>query len=265
MHVLQYRRVLSGQALRCVVLAGILSGLSACDFRVTNPGPTSDAALSDTLSFSAQVTGVEHQLGNGKNYQVLQGAIVARELFPTGMSGQFGIEPRNWVGFLVTEEQADPWNNLVQAGWLSGQALTRMKQGLGDGFSKHPLVAQALVWRGFVYRVLGEAMCVSVINDGPPTPARDNLARADSAFTAAIAVAIAAGNANLVTAAYAGRAQVRVDLGDWAGAVADAANVPTAFKYQMPYFTNVDEFGYNRTMWSSTSQSFNKATSVWGT
>lgn len=265
MHIIQNRRALRSHALRGLVLAGALGGLMACDFKVTNPGPTADAFLADSLSLSAQVAGVAHMLGDGMNYQVLQGAIVARELFPTGQSGQFGIEPRNWVGFLVTEEQGAPWNSLSQARWLSDQVMERMQQVLGGAYSKHPLVAQGLIWRGYVYRVMGEAMCVSVIDNGPSTPARDNLVRADSAFTAAIAVATAAGNANLVTAAYAGRAQVRVDLGDWAGAVADAAKVPTAFKYQMPYFTNVDEYGYNRTMWSSSAQSFYKSTSVWGT
>jgi starch-binding outer membrane protein, SusD/RagB family len=265
MQIFQNRRALRGHALRGLVLAGALGGLAACDFKVTNPGPTADAFLADTLSLSAQVAGVAHMLGDGMNYQVLQGAIVARELFPTGQSGQFGIEPRNWVGFLVMEEQGSPWNSLSQARWLSDQATTRMQDVLGTAYATHPLALQGLIWRGYVYRGLGEAMCSSIINGGAPTPARDNLLRADSAFTSAIAIATAIGNTNLLNAAYAGRAQVRVDLNDWPGAASDAGKVPTSFKYQMPYFTNVDEYGYNRTMWSSSSQSFYKSTSTWGT
>ncbi|MDB4885009.1 MAG: RagB/SusD protein [Gemmatimonadetes bacterium] len=251
---------------RALALAGALAGLTACDFTVTNPGPTADRFLTDTLSLAAQVNGVAYSLGDGMNYQVLHSAVVSRELFPTGQSGQFGIEPRNWVGFLVTEEQGLPWNPLARARWLSDQSLIKMKAALGDAsFAKHPTVAQALIWRGFTYRVLGEAMCYAVIDKGPATPARDNLVRAESAFTAAITVATAANNTPLVNAAYAGRAQVRVDLADWTGAVSDAAKVPTSFKYQMPYYANVDEYGYNRTQWSSSSQSFYKATSAWGT
>jgi hypothetical protein len=266
MHTYKTRRALRGHALRGLALAGALVGLSACDFKVTNPGPTADQFLSDTLSLLAQVNGVAFSLGDGMNYQVLQGAVVARELFPTGQSGQFGVEPRNWVGFLVTEEQGAPWNPLARARWLSDQSLIRLRTALGEAaFAKHPTVAQALVWRGFTYRVLGEAMCVSIIDRGPATPARDNLVRAESAFTAAIAVATAANNTALVNTAYAGRAQTRVSLGDWTGALADAGRVPTALKFQMPYFANVDEYGYNRTMWASSSASFYKATSVWGT
>lgn len=265
MYRYQTRRARRGLALRGLGLAGALAGLSACDFKVTNPGPTADKFLTDTLSLTAQVNGVAYALGDGMNYQVLHSAVASRELFPTGQSGQFGIEPRNWVGFLVTEEQSTPWNSLSRARWLSDQSLARLKSVLGVAFATHPTAAQALVWRGFAYRVLGEAMCVAIIDRGPATPAKDNLVRAESAFTAAIAVAAAANNATLVNAAYAGRAQVRVDLGDWTGAVVDAAKVPTTLKYQMPYYANVDEYGYNRTMWSSSSQSFYKATSVWGT
>ena len=260
---LQSRRI-RGRA-RAAVLAGTLAALAACDFKVTNPGPTADKFLADTLSLSAQVSGVAYTLGDGMNYQVLHSAVASRELFPTGQSGQFGVEPRNWVGFLVTEEQATPWNSLSRARWLSDQSMRRLQSVLGAAFPSHALTAQGLVWRGFTYRVLGDAMCVSIIDKGKPTSARDNLVRAESAFTAAITVAAAAKSPALVTAAYAGRAQVRVELGDWTGAVADAGQVPTAFKYQMPYYANVDEYGYNRTMWSSTAQSFYKATSTWGT
>lgn len=253
-------------ARRSLALVAVLGGLSACDLKVTNPGPTQDAFLSDSLSLAAQVAGVGYTLGDGMNYLVLHSAVVTRELFPTGQSGQFGIEPSNWVGLLVTEEQGTPWNLLSRARWLGDQAVARLQKVLGPtAFAKHPQAAQALIWRGFTYRVLGEEMCVSIINGGPATPARDNLVRAESSFTAAIAVATAANNMTLVNAAYAGRAQVRVSLADWTGAVSDAGHVPTSFVYKMPYFDNVDEYGYNRTMWSSTAQSFYKATSAWNT
>ncbi len=258
-----------GTARRRRVRAGAvmaMAALTACDFSVTNPGPTEDKFLSDTLSLSAQVAGVAYTLGDGMNYQILHSAVATRELFPTGQSGQFGVEPSNWVGLLVREEQGTPWNVLSRARWLSDQSVARLQKVLGTAASaNHPLMAQALIWRGFTYRVLGESMCVSVMNKGPATPARDNLVRAESAFTAAIAVATAANNAALTSAGRAGRAQVRVGLGDWAGAVTDAGAVSSTFMYQMPYFSNVDEYGYNRTMWSSTAQSFYKATSAWGT
>ncbi|GAC1515714.1 MAG: hypothetical protein NVS1B4_07330 [Gemmatimonadaceae bacterium] len=256
------------RGVRGVALGLAAAAFSACDFKVTNPGPTLDKFLSDSLSFAAQVNGAAYSLSDGLNYQVLHSAIAARELFPTGQSGQFGIEPRNWVGFLVSEEQSSPWNMVQRSRWLADQTLARMRATLGDAsFARHPLVAEAQVWRGFAYRVLGESMCVSIVDKGPARPPQENLVRAESSFTNAIATAKAANKPVLVTAAYAGRAQVRVLLGKWGEASTDASrdSVPTSFVYKMPYFGNVDEYGYNRTMWSSTDSAVYKAHSVWNT
>ena len=248
------------------VLGLALVGLAACDFKVTNPGPTLDEYLSDTVAIRAEVNGVGYSLSDGLNYLALQGAVAARELFPTGTSGQFGIEPRNWVGFLLTEEQGAVWNNLHRARWLGDQVVTRIRGTLGEAaFAKHPLAAQALVWRGFTYRVLGENMCYSVIDGGPLKPATEDLQRAESTFTAAIAIATAANSTSLVNAAYAGRAQARMLQGNWDGAKADAAVVPTNFTYQMPYYATGDAPGYNRIYWSSTTEGLYKSHSTWGT
>ena len=258
--------ILTRRVTRGIALAGFAAASTACDFKVTNPGPTLDRFLSDSLALKAQVAGIGYTLADGMNYAVLHTAVASRELFPTGQSGQFGIEPRNWVGFLVTEEQGTPWNTTSRSRWLADQAVIRLQTVLGaERFAKHPTAAQGLIWRGFAYRVLGESMCVAIIDKGPSAPARANVVRAESTFTAAITVGTAANTPILVNAAYAGRAQTRILLGNWTGATADAAMVPTLFVYQMPYFANVDEFGYNRTMWSSSDQSFYKATSVWGT
>jgi hypothetical protein len=255
------RRLVPGLAVVCGILA-----VSACNFDVTNPGPTQDAFLDDTAAFTAQVNGIALALGDAMNYTALQGAIVTRELFPTGMTGQFGVEPHNMFGELVPDEQGDPWSNGQQARWLAAQALERFGKVLDEAeFNSSPDVAQAELWQGYANRFMGENMCQSVIDGGAPTPSTDYLHKADSAFTAAIATAQAASLPEVVTAAIAGRAAVRMDLGDWEGALADAAEVPTDFVFEMPYYDIGDEYGYNRVYWSSTSASFNKATSVWGT
>jgi hypothetical protein len=248
-----------------VALSGILA-ISACNFDVTNPGPTQDAFLNDTAAFTAQVNGIALALGDAMNYTALQGAVVARELFPTGMTGQFGIEPHNMFGELVPDEQGTPWSSGQQAKWLAAQALTRFREVLGDqAFGSSPEVARAQLWQGYVNRFMGENMCQSIVDGGAPTPSSDYLVTAEGAFTQAIATAQAASLPDVVTAATAGRASVRVDLGDWSGALADAAEVPTDFVFMMPYYDIGDEYGYNRVFWSSTSASFYKATSVWGT
>lgn len=240
--------------------------MGACNFDVVNPGPVQDKFLSDTTAITAEVNGMGQSLGNAMNYIVLQGAVAARELFPTGMTGQFGVEPQNISGLLTPDEQGDPWFNAQQARWLAEHGLERFKTALGDQrFASSALVAQAQLWAGYANRTLGENMCQAIIDGGAPTPSADYLRRAEANFTSAIATATAAGKPDLVNAATAGRAAVRVDLGNWAGAVADAALVPTSFVYVLPYYDIGDEYQYNRTYWSSTAASFYKATSAWNT
>ena len=242
--------------------------LGACNFDVNNPGPVRDAFLSDTNAFSAEVNGMGRQLSGALNFVTLQGGIATREIFPTGQTGQFGIEVNNMAGFLIPDEQGDPWSNAQQARWLAEHGLERLQATLGDQFGKHPLVAQAQLWAGYANRLLGENMCTAIFDGGAPQAPIEYLKRAETFFTSAIATATAANkptSATIITAAYAGRAAVRVQLGNWAGAVTDAAMVPTTFTYVIPYYDIGDEYQYNRTYWASTSQSINKAHSVWNT
>jgi hypothetical protein len=125
-------------------------------------------------------------------------------------------------------------------------------------------VARANLWAGYANRLLGENMCQAVFDGGPPTDNEDYLTRAQDQFTTAIAVGQAAGLSDVVTAARAGRAAVRVFLGDWSGAVADAQTVPDDFVWQISYFEIGNEYQYNRIAWSSMNQPY-KAHTVWGT
>lgn len=245
-------------------LAGALA-LSACDFEVTNPGPVQDEYLNDVAAIPAQVNGMALSLSRALNYVVYQGGIVTRELFPTGMAGQFGIEPRNMVGFLTPQEQGSPWSESQQARWLAERGVARFEEILPAAqFGANANVAQALVWVGYSNRLLGESMCQAVFDGGAPQPSAEYLKRAEAAFTRAIPIANAAKRTDLATAAAAGRASVRMDLGNWEGALADAATVPTDFAYRMQYFDIGDEYAYNRTAWASMSRPYTGHT-VWNT
>ena len=111
--------------------------------------------------------------------------------------------------------------------------------------------------------MLGENFCDGVINGGPLEPYTVYLERAEANFTEAIAVATAANNANLVSAATAGRASVRLLRNNLTGAATDAAAIPSAFAYRMPYFTT-DLDQYNRIYWASANQPY-RAHTVWNT
>ena len=93
------------------------------------------------------------------------------------------------------------------------------------------LTAQANLYAGFSYAALGMAMCQAAFDKGPLVNQLGMFALAEERFTAAIAAAQAASATNVLNAAYAGRARVRLYQHNKAGAIADAQLVPAGFVF----------------------------------
>ena len=93
------------------------------------------------------------------------------------------------------------------------------------------LEAQANLYSGFSYAALGMAMCQAAFDKGPLVNQLGIFALAEQRFTAAIAAAQAASLTNVLNAAYAGRARVRLYQHNNAGAIADAQLVPAGFVF----------------------------------
>ena len=93
------------------------------------------------------------------------------------------------------------------------------------------LTAQANLYAGFSYAALGQSMCQAAFDMGPLVDQKGMFALAEQRFTAAIAAAQTAGLTNVLNAAYAGRARVRLYQHNAAGAIADAQLVPAGFVF----------------------------------
>lgn len=93
------------------------------------------------------------------------------------------------------------------------------------------LTAQANLYAGFSYAMLGQSMCQAAFDMGPLVDQKGMFTLAETRFTAAIAAAQTAGLTNVLNAAYAGRARVRLYLHDATGAIADAQLVPSGFVF----------------------------------
>lgn len=251
------------RAVPCLTTVTCVALLSACQLDVTNPGPIQADALGDAKAIPSVVNGAGRDLAEALNWVAYTGAAVAREIFPAGSTGSFGITPRQQAGKLTDDDGNDWWNQAQRARWTAESAVERAKTVLGASANTSAQLAQALVWAGFANRLLGENFCDGVINGGPLEPFTIYLERAEANFTEAITVATAANNANLVTAATAGRASVRLHRNNLAGAATDAATVANTFVYRMPYFTT-DLDQYNRIYWASANQPY-RAHTVWNT
>ena len=256
----------SGTSLRigsCLTSLGLVALLAGCQLDVTNPGPIQAERLNDPKALTAVVNGAGRDLAEALNWVAYTGGAVAREIFPAGSTGSFGITPRQQSGNLADDDGNDWWNQAQRARWTSEDAVERVKTVLKETSSNSVSLAQALIWAGFANRLLGENFCDGVINSGPLEPYTVYLERAEQNFTEAITVATAANNANLVSAATAGRASVRLLRNNLTAAATDAAGIPNAFAYRMPFFTT-DLDQYNRIYWASANQPY-RAHTVWNT
>lgn len=260
-HVAQcMRRSRRKIALLAIVPALALAG---CDFDVSNPGPIQDRFLDDPAAHGAMVNGAGRALSEALNWTAYTGAAISRELHPAGSTGSFGITPKQQVGILAPDETNTQWNLASRARWMAETGAERIRESLGSTFDKSPRAAQILVWAGYANRHLGENWCEAVIDGGPLQARAVFFERAQAHFTEAMAVAAAAGDARLVSASRAARASVRVHLGDWPGAIADAAAVATSFVYAMPYYEGELDL-YNRVHYASANSPY-RAHTVWNT
>lgn len=89
------------------------------------------------------------------------------------------------------------------------------------------ILAEMRAYAGYAYTLLAEGMCDMAIDGGPKMTRAAVLAIAEKRFTDAIGLASA--DASLKNMATAGRARVRLDLGNMSGAAADAASIPAGY------------------------------------
>jgi len=242
--------------------------LGACDFSVTNPGPAADEFLNDPEAFESVVNGANRAFNDAWNEVARVLASGTREVFPSGNTGNFGINTNERRGVYRIDEQDAQWDPAQQARWVAEDALRRFGEVLDDAaFNSNEQVARAYLWAGYSNRLLGENFCDVVIDggaiqDGPA----GYLTRAEQHFTDAMTVAAAAGADEVALAAQGGRASVRVNLGDWPGAAADANAVIAAdpnFEFETPMSAaSTDQ--YNSIFYASQNQPY-KVHTTWNT
>ncbi len=222
-----------------LAVAAILP-LSGCDevlsLDVEAPGRIADDDLNSQRSISGLVAGMSYDLTQAIDGAYQDLALASGDLWHSG-SYDFGTYPR---GILLQEPEDwdGEYGSMQQARWVAENGIARIQEFYApDLFAKDPDVARAYLLAGFSNRLLGEVQCESTIDGGPVVARTEHFNRAVDQFTRAIEIGSAAGNGNVVTAAYGGRASVRAWTGAWAEAAADAAQVPVDFSYDAVFST----------------------------
>ncbi len=214
---------------------GMLALAAACDLTVTNPGPLQDDLLNTPSALPALVNGMSGDLSVAVGNYIDRGALASGEL---ANSGNFAAELQYGMGVIRPEDVNADWANMQQARWSAEDGLRRMKSVLADGFDAYVETPRAYLYAGFANRLLGENVCTGIIDGGAAQSDTVYFVRAESLFTRAFTLATAQNNTNVKNAALGGRASVRAWQGNWAGAVADAALVPTTFAFNAIFSTN---------------------------
>lgn len=252
------------QRWRTALFAAGAAVLAGCDFSIVNPGPVADVALDDPASHPAIVRGMELALLTATNSLSYTGAVIARELVASGSTQAFGVIISWRNGRLLPNEVGGHWTGAHRARWVAEAGVARFREVLGAGFSSSPLAARALIQVGYSNRLLGENFCHAVIDGGPAQSHIVHFERAEAAFTEALDIASGIGDAELALIARAGRASVRVSLGTWAGAVADAGQVPLEFRHSIQFSSTAGNNQFNEIYWASANQPYRNHT-VWST
>jgi hypothetical protein len=215
----QRHRGLGGAALLAATL------LAACE--VTNPGPVQDEFLADEAAQEGLIFGAQRRIATTIGGRVLENAYMAREVFPGGQTGAWGADVAEHAGH-IQPFNGPGFTDLHTARFITETAIVRFAEaGASDA-----RLYEAWLWNGWAYRYLGEWWCDAVLpsrdpTDTEPPPFYSNDVdpyheRAVESFTKALEFASTAAQRN---AAYAGRAQANLWLGNWANALADAAAV----------------------------------------
>lgn len=237
------RKLVRLAALAALVPFAACSDILSLD--VEAPGRIEDSDLNIPDAMAGIAAGAQYNLTDAYDAVIFQAAMAAKDL---GYGGSYGYDNIPLGIFKLAVEDWGEYTTMQRARWTAEHGVMRMREVLGaTDFEKNVSVARAYLAAGFANRLLGEIQCRVNFDElvdgaykaGPDRPHTDAFVRADSNFTRAIAVGTAAGSAagaaNIVNAAYGGRASVRAWMGQWDAAAADAAKVPTTFVWNTTF------------------------------
>ena len=238
---------------------------TACNFDVTNPGPTDDKFLDRSEAHQAVANGSARMLFDALNEVAYTTSAVTREMFPSGSTSSFGISQNQQAGLLIWDDEhiVDGWTSAQRSRYIGESGFDRFAENHEGGNADYKPAVDAALYAGYANRLLGENWCEAVVDGGSIISRTEMLKRAETWFSTAIDVAGGSAFGEQKTAAYAGRASVRANLGDWAGALSDAAQVPTEFEFDARY-ESAQQDQFNRVYFAGAGEPY-KAITVWNT
>lgn len=225
-----------------LLLAALIAPvLPACHpLDVSNPAIIQEKQLGDTAMVTVMATGIEAQFENTFGYVAHFTAYFADELEDGHV-----YQPHH----PFYRREPDPSNDFVGGTYNDVHALrgtadslgARMQALLGSKALSSISLAEARVFAGYGFVMLGEDFCGSPINAGPLLTPKQLFDLAITRFKDAIAMANASGASNaaqVANLAAVEAARAALDAGEDAIALSYAQQVPASFQYWVKYSSN---------------------------
>ena len=227
--------------LTTTLLAAGTLGLAACAFNdilgVHVPGRVQADALDDAALANTLAASVVSDLECSWNNYVAGSALIGDEFIQA--SGN--LNQRNWASRRITADEptmaqgscrtAYGIYTTLQTARFQAEDIFKRIDGFPDAKvpNKTLLKAQVRAYGAFALVALGEGFCQMALDGGPLMAPKDVLGLAETRFTDAITLATSANSSDILNMVLVGRARVRLDLGNFAGAIADAQRVPVGY------------------------------------
>src|SRR4051794_96078 len=228
------------------VLSTLLFAVGCSDvLKVELPGRIPTDLLGDPITAPTLAASVTADFECAYSNYIASTSILSDQFL--GASGN--LNAKNWGTKKINEDNTPnetrsgagslgAYTPLQTARFQSDDILARL-QAWSDDQAKVPLAplrARVAALGAYAYTLLGEGFCAMRFNNEKVIhPPADVLATAEGKFDGAFALvnAMSAGSAKteLLNLVYVGRARVRLDRGNTAGAAADAALVTHGFEF----------------------------------
>ncbi len=239
----------------------------SCDLGVENPEDIEDEELNTVEGIEAVVNGTIGDFsaatttpGGGGIYN--SGAVLSDEIVHCGTWIPIRMLS-DGISINTEPENQSRWAESSRARWTAENAIERIQE-VDEVENDGEEMITVTLYAGLANRMMGDNFCDAVIDGGEREHHTVYHERAVDFFTDAIELASAAGEDELMYAAYGGRAQSHMMLRNWDEAAADANELGTGFSYEQVHSDN-DSREYNGVWEWTTDGNQGDQYTVWGT
>ena len=230
---------------RALAAAFALAAVAACDpnelLESERPSTLEAERVAGPANAALLVNGAVADFECAHGAFVAAGALLGDELEDAQLAAavwsydrrDFNTQPGGSYGPNVCNAQIfGVYRPLATARWSADNAVKNLEEWTDQQVpNRMALIATAATYAGFSLLEMGMIMCSAAIDIGPEIQSVDLLREAEKRFDRAITAAQAANRTDLLNAATAGRARVRLYLGNKTGAATDARTIPVGFVF----------------------------------